>query len=1328
MSVVTIGCLLAASRQAAADEVFWLPAGTSNFNTPTNWERLPAGSGNTGAPLSLNNESAVIINGGTAEVNSTVANNPGSVRLGAATVNLLAGSGTLRILPGGNLTAEFISGAADANGVVVVGAAVTNSGVTSQGVGTFEMTGGTLNAAGITLGGATTSAVRLSGNATLNLGVTPAFTSTFGRDFRITGPNVNFTSTNNVTLQAGGGAGRYTAEITAATHSPIKTTGTATLAGNLNIAFTGFTPTPGTSTWTLVDAATLTGNFANAALGGVVPNSAVTGYTPPVGATFALSNVAGGNGRRVQLSLDKRLVMQVNRDTGDITLRNPQGAVVTQLTGYSISSAAGSLISSYAGISGAGAWDRPPGNSATGIAEFRIAGAFDASSAALNQLLGKAFSKTQAVIGQGAANFGTNGEDLVFEYTTFGGTSVVRGLIEYVGTPFYNDVILNVTTAGLASIKNDTTVPVAIDGYSIVSSTGALSGAAWDSLEDKTAARFDGWRESPATTGALSETNPDHPLNPLVLAPGESVSLGDIGDFSSAAAQAGLTFKYILGNGATTGDFDGDGDGDGNDFILAQRQPSVTAAIGRAVANYGKKTLTNAPENSFRLGQVKVVTSLATAVPEPATGALGLFIAAAAAACCRPRHPHSRREAVHESNAGQKSRNRTSEASNMTGSITRLAAAALAVGLAVSSPARAAVNMTASSVQPTVGAIDQANTLDGATIPGNTPFPFNSQAFSDNAGPPGQTFTTPTAAFTYSLTSFSYKGANTGGGNSGGNVFTAGTTWGVRVSLVSGTTLVPIKTVTAIPTTTTTVEAITPVGTEWYTWTFTDADIPVMGGGSTYAFEAFSSAGYLGFDADTTQPYLGGTAFNSNGAARSFAGTTLQTRAYDRTFIAKLTASSQVAGDINNSGAADIDDYHIIRQNLEKPVTAFTNGDLNGDSFVDLNDFRMWTNVAPPAVVANLGVPEPSAIALGAAAAASLVWFRRRSRRSRARCADRNSAAPLARVALAALTIGAAASTASAQSLGLNFASDDPSGEGGSALADSDVAGVVPAPHWNNLQFSNGSQGGLFYNNAGTAVASNVNVTWSSPNTWRSGTVATVTGNNAFPVGPNRTLLTGYLDSTDQSDGGVSITISGIDAALRSPAYDVYVYFVSDSNANRGGAYTLADGTSSTIKYGSTQGSPSTFLEDPGTDQDLSVDGNYLRFRGLTATSFTLTTDASLTNPNGFRAPVNAIQIVGGVPIGPPGPGDVNEDLVTNTADYNIIKANFWKTTGVTRQTGDLNQDGRVSLADYLLWRNNVPLSGPTSGVGVPEPGSVALAVAAAAALALAARRRGSVC
>ena len=49
-------------------------------------------------------------------------------------------------------------------------------------------------------------------------------------------------------------------------------------------------------------------------------------------------------------------------------------------------------------------------------------------------------------------------------------------------------------------------------------------------------------------------------------------------------------------------------------------------------------------------------------------------------------------------------------------------------------------------------------------------------------------------------------------------------------------------------------------------------------------------------------------------------------------------------------------------------------------------------------------------------------------------------------------------------------------------------------------------------------------------------------------------------------------------------------------------------------------------------------------------------------------------------------PGDYNEDLVVNTADYDMWRTNFGSTTIVN---GDGNANGIVDAADYVLWRKN---------------------------------------
>jgi hypothetical protein len=1305
VTAVALGVGIGTHVANADFPVYWLPTGTSNWNTATNWSYTEGGAPRAeGAPSLTFEEFGVINNGGTASLAAAIVQDTGGVELGQAATD----SGTLSIGSGGVFRALNLPAPNTSRGNVSVGVA---------GTGTLNVSGtGSLTATTLSVAGQPASQANFSGNAVASI----SGATTISRNLKITGPGVNFSSAGGVTLQ---GTSILTNEITAATHSPLKSAGTVGLGGTLAVQFNGITPAVNNS-WNLVDAANITGDFTNGTVGGAI---AVTGApAPALGSAYRLRKIAGGtNGQLLQVALESMLVLRVNRNTGELTIRNPLGAPVTQLDGYTITSpVVGSLLPAYKGISGAPAgdagWEKAPTNSVTGLAEFKPAGVFNVSSAATSISLGNGFSRT-AVASQG---LGVSGENLTFTYHNKGG-SVVTGQIEYVGTPYLNNIALIVnTTTGIASLKNDTLQSLSLDGYSILSSTGALNGATWNSLADRPGT-YPNWQESPVTTGALSETNP---VAPTTLTAGQSIALGNIGNFTSAAAQAGLSMKFILGNEPAfrlatisftsgtgpPGDFDADGDVDGRDFLVWQRggspNPVSAADLATWKANFGATSSAGA----------------AGAVPEPAACGLAAIAAVGIAGCRKRRSPHTQQtRGVASINVIA---NRRTTLGGMGGMNRTTILLAIVLGsVAIGPAARGAVNLTYDANEPVLGTHDQSQLLDDATIPGGTtPIgggTYNSQAYTDNAGPLGQTFTAPPTKHLYALTAVSVKGV----GDTGTSVIgAAGVTWGIRISEVNGTALTPLKTITGIPTIT---DAI---GTEWITFSFTGTDTATLAPTKQYAFEIYTSGGYFGVDATQGDAsYAGGTAFNSAGPARTFTNNTLGNLAnhgYDRTFVSQLTAPPGGPGDVNNDGFANIADYNIIKANLEKSAAIFTNGDLDGNSYVDLNDFRRWRSAAPPEIAALAGVPEPSTAALGLVSA-MLVASRGRKRRNPT---IRNPATGLPNATTHVRTIqrtlkvlhlsiiGAAlasllATAASAQSLGLNFAADDPDGAT-SSLNPTDVAGVIPAANWNNLFGAAGTDvTGLFYNNAGNPVASNVSLTWTSPNTWRSG------GNNAFPAGPNHVLTSGYLDTNDQASGGVTISVSNLDAVFKAPAYDVYVYFVSDSGENRGGGYTLNDGNSSVTKFGSTMAAPTEFVEDPGTDVGNTADGNYLRFRGFTGASFTLTSDVTLTTPPGFRAPINAIQIVGGVPIAP-GPGDVNEDGATNIADYTIIKTNFFLATGATRVMGDLTLDGRVDLADYSIWRNNVPAA-VAAQAGVPEPASVTLACGAAAMLADCARR-----
>jgi hypothetical protein len=181
-----------------------------------------------------------------------------------------------------------------------------------------------------------------------------------------------------------------------------------------------------------------------------------------------------------------------------------------------------------------------------------------------------------------------------------------------------------------------------------------------------------------------------------------------------------------------------------------------------------------------------------------------------------------------------------------------------------------AATLSESAVAPAISLISQPDFSAGA---------FNgSQDFSDNAGPPGQTFLTGPVAFT--LEAITVKGfANTGA--SFGNLTAA--TWTISISSVSGTVLTRVDQETT--------GVFVPVnGANYLTFTF---DTPVtLNANSSYAYDIFSSAGYFGFAKSTTDVYAGGFAMQHGTTARLAAdgATIANQQTVDRTFYVQGTA------------------------------------------------------------------------------------------------------------------------------------------------------------------------------------------------------------------------------------------------------------------------------------------------------------------------------------------------------------------------------------------------------------------------------------------------------
>lgn len=87
-------------------------------------------------------------------------------------------------------------------------------------------------------------------------------------------------------------------------------------------------------------------------------------------------------------------------------------------------------------------------------------------------------------------------------------------------------------------------------------------------------------------------------------------------------------------------------------------------------------------------------------------------------------------------------------------------------------------------------------------------------------------------------------------------------------------------------------------------------------------------------------------------------------------------------GDFDGVGGVTIDDFFILSGNLgthlEGNFVGHAGGDIDVDGDVDLDDFGTFKAMYPAIVAAAVGVPEPSTLALVAAAGCGLLAMRRR--------------------------------------------------------------------------------------------------------------------------------------------------------------------------------------------------------------------------------------------------------------------------------------------------------------------------------------------------------------
>jgi hypothetical protein len=592
---------------------------SNNWTTSGNWS--------AGQPDVNVQDFAVIDNGGVAYVNSNITTQPSGVSLGTNANQ----SGTLDILGGGTLTViDDPFGFVTADGSVRIGQGGTGN--------LFVRPGGTLNSVALTLGaGAVGSTLTLggttAGNTTVGTGQ-----ATLARTTRVIGPNVNFNASAGIAFQA---TSIFIPEITGGTHSALKTAGTAGLGGTLQVDFNGVTPTGGSS-WSLVDAATISGSFTS-----ILPDPNVP---LGLGQVLAVRTVNGGaNGKLAQLVVNQLPVLSINRNTGAMAITNPGNAAIS-LDGYTIQSTNGAIVqgnwqslATHPAVAGAGWSEANP--TANRLSELRSSGS-SVLAATGSWGLGNVFKEPTPV------QFGQNLEDVVFRYNDPVTQSTVDGIVNYTGGTGINNLVLFADPAtGDVKIRNTSPFTVAIDGYTVASAGASLNSnpALWTSLQDSFG---NTWTEANLSDTRVSELQSSG-MTTLTMNGGTTFDLGNL--FKTSGAKD-LVFQFVLSGNSTpstgvvvyeaapniagvAGDYNKSGTVDAADYTVWRDHLGQSFQL----ENEGgiSPGAVDAADYTFWKSRFGATTGsgggslVAAAVPEPTASGLTLVAATVAAAIAR---------------------------------------------------------------------------------------------------------------------------------------------------------------------------------------------------------------------------------------------------------------------------------------------------------------------------------------------------------------------------------------------------------------------------------------------------------------------------------------------------------------------------------------------------------------------------------------------------------------------------------------------------------------------------------------------------------------------
>jgi hypothetical protein len=848
------------------------------------------------------------------------------------------------------------------------------------------------------------------------------------------------------------------------------------------------------------------------------------------------------------------------------------------------------------------------------------------------------------------------------------------------------------------------------------------------------------------------------------------MSIGDIGTFATEAAQDGLSLEFVRNNSANPpGDTNQDGIVNGRDAMALLRNfPNDDYATFES--NFGSGLV---DELGIRDGAV-VFQELGAivAVPEPASFALlgmGLcFLAGARRSKARRTSVPTREESNRE--AGDFTMTRRFASLTAISAFTILASPAFAV--------TQGITLVNRGFNDPVTAKTVAFDVDGNPIPGL----FPGWTFS---GPGVETIFNPTTTDPETMEEvFDYVGDSSfeDEGNPGGKL-TLSTLDGTvfQTSGFNHPASIPSTQAYRLSFDAADVFTINVDNTEQFQDraqltaslyyevsgvrnTIASQDFPLSGGFTNYVLSvpgdssALSAAigNPIGVEFDTTSiEFNEGTEF---AVAHSWASV-------DNVL---LQIAGVAEGDLDGDGDVDLADYAIIRDAQQSAQIYFADGEITGDDFVDLADFRAWTEVARPLQIpANGAVPEPSSLLLGLVSLlglSSVRLFRRRvlvpvvagglvagvflttSSVSNAELLAYDPFLIGANPAAGEYTVGqidplAAAgvgqnptigpdspsfftgawevpadgqSGVNVQEAGLSFIGAPALGGSativGNATTQDGRAGRYLAEQWTAT-----TEGTFFIGFiANFGQTTDANMGYRTVEFWNGG--GTI-GNDG-----TRILEIGYSQFGNYNSGGPGQNVPDTAKMAVNSNGDVQLFNNAPDSYNADGANHLV-----VLRFdlSATDGMDSiTAYLDPRSPVEPIISNASFNDINFTLSAFSTVSRFGGGQPNPVFDELRVGTTFADVVPEFPYPGDTDGDGDADIDDYNTIAGNF-SSTGVDASMGDVTGDGRVTLADFRLWKDNrTDASNAVGGVEVPEPCSALLAGLALLGVSGVSRRR----